>query len=838
VIGVGDRIISDAPASRVHWAVLVKRDAQHDGYTVLADDTGGRGPRRQQYEQTVGDLVRSRPTSTATARPGALPWALVAPVDTDAGQRTALVMVEWPPDEVRDSSGRRTVQVRYFDFDSADLARQSVGFLSLYDAYAAMVPENGTELFFAAEPADPAELASFVIELGPRTLAGIAALLLDGEVIIQPDPAWGDLRARLHCLDAALALLPYGIRTSISAATWTPNDTPHGFRVAFSSRPVSDQRGVSRGQNPQFRSATGPDYLDRIMRYIDSGGTQAVERLVKRLWDDRDRYSAHRTEQVLQAVADLDHVYAVYQDLNRGTKTVDDVVRLLRRPDVDLAQAEPEEVDRLVQTVIDQAEMPKLSVLSRHWSTPSMPSMVVEAVLTASPPRARALWEAARKAGAEAAFVVALVQQVTDNELDHLANLMARRPVPDLPELGAVLLARPGLVFRLLTITFVEDRRDRLGEWAELAFGNRNRGDLPLWAQPFAAMWSGRSELTLDQLTDRMLKKIPAMPALLALAAGSSGAGTFLECFLAWQALLNQLWRRNEIQVGVFADVADTIRRLAPPSQAGLDLLRVAAGRRPARLPAEMDQASRAPYLRGLQDRFARLNPTPVLQLSTDLAVALVPARLARSGAAFLLDLADAVYETSGTEAEGVYRHLGRLAVDDPDALHGQPERTLQRLTELVPELGARLARHQLSEAAAMGWPMDRVIALCGDVYRTGRTVIEILEGLGVWPELDNPAATYRLIEALWLQAGAPSEPSDDRVLRPGIAYVLEGGCGVTRAQNMSSYLVQMAGWHRGQAAFMQRTVKDHKPPKRGPRRGEPLEPENSDPRENSERSQ
>ncbi|BBH69916.1 hypothetical protein ACTI_66010 [Actinoplanes sp. OR16] len=824
-------MIVAGPTSRVRWARIGKRQGQSDDYTVLADDTGGKQPRRQEYAQIVGELVRSNPSSAAAGQPSALPWAFIAPVDTDSGRRIALVVVEWPAEEIRDATGRRAIQTRYFDVDSGDMSRLGAGYLSLFESYAAMTPGNGTELFFAVEPPDPAELASFVIEFGPRTLAGMAAMLLDGDVVVLPDPSVSDLHARLRCLDAALALLPYGIRDSIAVATWTPNDTPHRFRLMFSSRTIAGQIGIGRGQEPVLRAGTGQHYFDRIMRYIDHGGLQAVEHLVRRLWEDRREYSVHRPEQVLEALSDLNLVYTVYQDLCRGVKTVDDVVRLLRRADVNLGVEEPHIVDRLVQEVIDKADIPDLAVLSRHWTTPSVPSMAVEGTLTATDSRALALWNAARSAGGEAPFVVALVQQASRTEEEQLAFLMARHPVPGFPELGPVLLGRPTIIFRILTATFIDGRHDRLGEWAELVF-NRDEaaGRLPLWAEPFEAMRSGRSELTPAQLNDSILRKTLALPALLALAAGTSGPGTFLECYTAWQALFVQLRHHDPNQARLFTDVAARIGLAPPSSQAGLDLLLVTAGRQPVREQAAMDAPTTEGYLAGLRSRFAKLTPEPVRELGLLLAQLLVPGRLTPSGVNFLLALATLVRETAELPAEEVYRWLASRAVNEPEALYEQPDPVVHHLVQIVPDLGVVLARRRLGDAAAREWPPEQVIPMCVQAFQSGMSIIAILDGLGDWKSLDNPAVAFRILEDVWTAAGRPNGEREDPVLRPGLAHLLEGRCGVARARRLSEWLTHRAEAFRRHADFLQKTVKSHKPPKRDPRRsGEPASPKNSD---------
>jgi len=836
---MGDSMISAGPASRVRWATIGKRAAQRDDYTVLADDTGGDSARRHQYTKAIADLVRSNPSSAEAGQPGSLPWAFIAPVDTDAGRRTALVVVEWPQADIRDATGRRASQTRYFDVDFAELARRDTSYLNLYDACAAMTPENGTEVYFAAEPADPAELAAAIAEFGSRRLAGIAGLMLDGDVVVMPDPALTDLPTRLRFLDAVLALLPYGIRDSVAVATWTPNDAPHGFRLAFSTRQLAGQHVVGRGLEPVLHPGAGRHYFERLVRYLDHGGEHATERLVTRLWADRREYSVHRPEEVLGALADLDQVYAVYQDLERGAASVDHVVRLLRTPGIELVAHEPAVVDRLVQEVIDKAPGTDLDVLSLHWGTPGLASMVVEATLTAPESRALGLWNVARTAGAEATFLIALVQGARDGETDRLATLLARHPVPAVPELGPELLAYPWILFRILTGAFVGGQRDWLDRWAELAFGrDETAGALPPWAEPFAAMRSGRPEMTPEQLADPTWKNPRALPALLALAGGTAGATVFLECYTAWQALFIQLRRRKPAQVHIFADVADNIGLPPPSGQAGLDLLRLAAGMQPAREQAAMDAATTAAYLDGLKHRFTKLSPEPVRQHSAELAALLVPGRLTRSGVDFLLDLALVVRQTPTLDGEEVYRRLAARAALEPEALYGLAADTIQYLVHLEPGLGTKLASRQLGDAAAKNWSPGDVIPMCLQAFRSGMTSVAILDELGAWRGLDDPATTFSLLDQLWKAAGRPNSEEQDRALRPGLAHVLEGRSGVQRARDLNAWLAHRAEVYRAHAAFLQRIIKTHKPPKQTRWPGGQSSPEKADPRDNSERSQ
>jgi hypothetical protein len=351
-------------------------------------------------------------------------------------------------------------------------------------------------------------------------------------------------------------------------------------------------------------------------------------------------------------------------------------------------------------------------------------------------------------------------------------------------------------------------------------------------------MRAGRPEMTTAQRSDATLKKLSALPALLATAAGTAGANVFLECHNAWQTLFIQLSQNNATQVRLFADVAANISRLAPSSQAGLDLLLVAAGLQPAREHAAMDATTAAAYLNGLRARFTTLTPETVRRHSAELAKLLVPGRLTRSGADFLFDLAAVVRQTPSLDGQEIYRWIAKRATFEPEALYGQSLGMIRYLTGLEPSLGVILARRQLGDAAAGDWSLEDAVATCVQAYQCGMSTTAILDGLGAWRGLDNPANTFHLLDEIWKVAGRPNPELGDPVLDAGLGHVLEGRCGLERAQPMRDWLARRAELYRWHSSVLQKIIKGHKPTRQTRRQAGQASPERWGSPGNSGRSQ
>jgi hypothetical protein len=797
--------VADRRADAVRWAWIGKLPGQRGEYTVLAaDDTG---PGRQHYYALARELVRSNPGSAAAGQVDALPWVYFAPVATGAGSRTAVASMEWPVEEVRDSAGRPATLTRYYDVDPGTVTAVGAGYESQYQALTRENPQDGAAFAFRGSGLVVDELAAFIAAFDTDTVIRAAALLLEGPVVITPEESLAGLPARLRCLDAVLALLPYGIRDSLATGTWTPNDSPHDLRLAFSNRVMTGQHAVRRGEPITFRTRVAVDYAHRISRLIGGGTRRDIAALLAKLWADRRPYSVHRPDEVLDSLADLDRVYAVYQDLLRQAATAGTVVELMRQPESELGLVEPEITERLVQEVLARGDDPDLTVLARYWSIPMVPAMVVGAALTTAETRMRAIWRVAVAAGQQNPFLQALIADArAGQEVDQVvAFLTTTGDLPFTPALRQALLNRPAVASRILTTAYLS-RGNATARWAGLLFDGQT--PLPLWAEPFAAMRSGRAELTREQAMDKQFNGSRTALALLAVAADAQGADVFLACVNAWSILHNQLQHRDPGLVQLFLRIDTTVGVASADSLAALDLLRLAAGVPLRHNPAGLEPDHAECYLRGLDAKLTRLEPQVTREYAAGLATEVTSAVLDRRGVAFLLKVAE---HLPGPPADAVLQRLAERATIYPAAIADVSPDVLRSLVDRVPGLGVQLARTQLSDAVNRGLNPATMIARCVQAQSEGLSVVEILTEIRDWPGLDDHPATFRLIDTL--AAEAPRLGLQP-LRAPGLAHVLEGHCGEERARSFARWLATQADQHRREADFLTHTLKKHKPPK------------------------
>jgi hypothetical protein len=798
--------------SLVRWAVIGKRPGQRDEYTVLADDSAG--PRRQEYQQIVREMIPSNPSGAGPDRVESLPWVHIAPVETAGGQRLAVAIMEWPDQDIRDATGRPAVQTRYFDMELDALFHREPGYHTLHRFCADLQPTDGMPLVFAAQPADPVEVSRFIADFGVSTLVEAAALLLEGAVVMLPDPRLNRLDDRMLCLDAVLALLPYGIRGSLAVSSWTLNDAPHRLRLTFSDRVLSGQTGIRRGNPAVFRSRSAQDYAQRITRFLRDDDPMAISRLVKRLWEDRRAYSVDRPEEVLKALADLDIVYAVYQDLVRGVATVDDVLVLLHRPDIDLALVEPDVAQRLIQEVVDRAGVGDLRVLGRHWQTTVVQSLMVGGALTFAPERTVGLWAAVESASGQTGFLESvIVEAQSPAEFERVAALLQTLRVPPLVRLQAALLQQPAVVIRLLLRAYWESPRDTFIQWIELLFGQPPAGGvMPLWAEPFEAMRAGRPEMGKEHLETAPMRNSRSMLVLFAVAYVSGGPATFLRCDNAWGALHNQLLQRHPEHVRNFRRTVANVVVDDPGAQAALDLLYVAAGERIVRNPASLADEDRNRYVGGLAERFGRLKSEMVGGHGIALAKELTAEGLDSRSVSFLMRLQPLLPLDAGT---AVTQQMARRAVFYPQALIGQPAHLVQSLIAQEPKLGVVLSRVQLDQAVRDRVPFKDMLPLCLTALAGGMDMHRLLYHLDEWPGLDDPTVAFRLIEELHQRGPRPHEERKGQsLMEAGLAALLSDRRRPERGRALARWIEHQREYHRQTASFLDRIAKANKPPK------------------------
>jgi AraC-like DNA-binding protein len=136
-----------------------------------------------------------------------------------------------------DDDGRPVVVTSYYCVPYVPVAEHGFSYQALYKAFTAipLSPENGSVLpaklpLPSSPPAAPGK-GPGIDPLAART----AALLVSGRPVCVLGAQETGMAERLAFVDAVMALLPYGFRARMSAATWTrATNRNHRFRLFFS----------------------------------------------------------------------------------------------------------------------------------------------------------------------------------------------------------------------------------------------------------------------------------------------------------------------------------------------------------------------------------------------------------------------------------------------------------------------------------------------------------------------------------------------------------------------------------------------------------------------------
>ena len=135
---------------------------------------------------------------------------------------------------VRDRQGRPITYTSYFCLPYRPLAERAIGYQSLYEALRAVtLPETDGPPLRVTITAP----ASRILIIDPLAMR-VAALLLTGRPVCVLGADSTSTDERLRFIDTVMGFLPYGLRASMAAATWTrATHGSHKFRLFFSSAP-------------------------------------------------------------------------------------------------------------------------------------------------------------------------------------------------------------------------------------------------------------------------------------------------------------------------------------------------------------------------------------------------------------------------------------------------------------------------------------------------------------------------------------------------------------------------------------------------------------------------
>jgi hypothetical protein len=212
------------------WAFHGKHAGEREGYRLLSSSGGHPG----------GGLLSKANFDDALERfslgtPDVLPQVAVsflARTDQPGGNYLALAIHEFVEGR-NDGTGRKIAFTRYFCAPYRDLAAEATGYLAMFHAF------RGIQLPDADGPPLAVKVTAVPLRVPPAgdLSLRVAAMLLTGRCVCVVGAEQASVSDKIRLIDDVMALLPYGLRAKMSAATWVRSTVPHRFRLFFSDLP-------------------------------------------------------------------------------------------------------------------------------------------------------------------------------------------------------------------------------------------------------------------------------------------------------------------------------------------------------------------------------------------------------------------------------------------------------------------------------------------------------------------------------------------------------------------------------------------------------------------------
>ena len=675
---------AEVAAVPVEWAVLSKHPERFGGYEVLAASGD-----RARAEQLIQAAHTGAPGERRQEPDVAGPWTTFL---GDGASRPSLGVVERTQTAVPDVTGRPISVARLLTVPWPAPDGPRVGFLGLQriagefswptvDGPPGGVAD-GQALTAAVQPPDVEVLARTIDEIGFRWVLAAAVALLDGDqVVITAGERALRPKDRVRVLDAVCALLPYGCRAWLSAATWADNRRDHQVRLSVAAACRGAQKVIPlSGPEPDvaLRTPAAASYRAEMMAVKNAGfaTTLIVEHLLK--WSEPLPF-----EQNAAAVGHL-------QEMRLGD-TVDEEVRAGR--------GDPLRVERVLAgrgwSVLPQATRSQFAhflastaripgpparvaqeVLTRHWDASVADELagLVAAELTTERSAARSVdyFAAAAAVGdvardqLVAAVLVAVSppprRAVSPQVAVRTVSLLVRTQSLALDNTAAwqVLAESPELGAGLLQGVLAAKGENRLGRVLEaLSPFARNRG----------AEWVGAAGELFHDARVRLPAgdwPAPVWRVWLAIAVARDQGAAFLSS--GWRFVLGEAFGADEDgrfpEVERMAAVVHGVPMdgIPPPVLATADVLSLAIGGPMTHLARPIDPA----YLDALGAVWAEVSPTGRAQLAPRLVGAVLGRRLTPSSFA---DLRAVVDQLGAELAPPAVEEVGRRLISQADLL-------------------------------------------------------------------------------------------------------------------------------------------------------------------------
>jgi hypothetical protein len=420
------------------WAVWSKEPGTRDDYSILkfSDAPLSRG----EFAQLLAYFAPGSPSAEENT-PASLPWVTLSRVGV--AQELYLGISVQTATSDKDGAGRPISRTAYFCVPYAPLAGNPVSYQDLHAAVAdpGLLASAGRNVIpLTLSPLDPAELARAIRDdFGdPELVTRTAAMLLGGPVTITGPkfPPWAE---RLRFFDAVTALLPYGYRAHLTAATWSDTGAGDRFRLVFADRARDEAPQVSWGTPPPPPTA-GPaaTYHGYLARSLRAAGDGQLESLIGYLARDGDPCKFEEAGRAVDRIHDFFRPAVVAEKMDSGAARLEDVRKLFA--DGRVRELPGPRRTQFLRQLIRGADPQDIALVTRWYGeiVGDDPGVLLGDVAAACRGR---LWESGSARLAREYFQLLMLRDRTDELLAQLVDRpdAGADPVPGLDALGRLL---------------------------------------------------------------------------------------------------------------------------------------------------------------------------------------------------------------------------------------------------------------------------------------------------------------------------------------------------------------------------------------------------------------
>jgi len=755
----GWQVMSVVDRIPTQWALMSKRPGSSDDYHVLECSQGPL--QRAAFDRVIRRFLPGTPSRTPSPSPDSLPWVTFGPTGDGGTAYAGVAVLEWS-DQV-DWSGRPVAPTRYFCLPFEELAGVRASYAGLYGAVAGLplprpdpgplsLRPAGLDLDEAAERIDQ--------ELGFAWAAGVAALLLDGPVVLVTAGAL-PLGDRLDCLDAVAALLPYGLRSDLAASTWADSGVAHHLRLTFGRRARDGQQAVAwrAPAAPEAGTLLAREYLSLLVRLHGRHGTATIAEHLAGCGAPASFASPKRAVEDLRR---LDRPFALWDRVHAGGAAPDEVRELFATGRH--ASLRPAERMDLLRYLLAQNDPEDLATVRQHWTPELLPWLVEAAhgllLRGADRPLFTRYMEIADRSGQKEAFLLGLLDGAgAPGEAAARSAVIQVLRAEGVPAHGSWTrlrdrLGAPELAYELLAQEVEHGAVGRLPALLGWLRGEQDGAAL----RPFevAAGTSPQPELSEAELAAVAEQGGGYAMALVEAASGFQRIDAVLPALSAW--LARTAAELPEPERSGWERLLGSLPPAGPPARARIDLLLLLLGARPG-VPLRrslLDEGATAAgaYLEAFEaalraPHLDRLRPLLARRLAERVAGERWAAPTALAANVLAL-LGIAVAQQPAPVAEPVAAVVADAVAADPELIR-QPQYDAwwRAVIARYPVLASRTRAAELRRELAVVSSAAQAADLCADALLTGCGKRDVLGALAGCPVLDGPEAVHDFLLAL-----------------------------------------------------------------------------------------